>query len=46
VGQSLVLLLADLPAQLAHLAGTYGVRSVLPEPPDGAFVRAFLAKGS
>jgi hypothetical protein len=44
VGQSLVLGAGALPAQLAHLAGTYSVRSLLPEPPDGAFVRAFLAK--
>ena len=41
-GQPLVLLLADLPAQLAHLAGTYTVRSVMPEPPDGAFDRCYL----
>lgn len=44
VGNALVL--GGLPAHLAHLAGTYTVRSVLPEPPDGAFVRAFLAKVS
>lgn len=41
---SLVIDNADLPAQLLHLAGTYTVRSVMPEPPDGVFVRAFLAK--
>jgi hypothetical protein len=44
VGASLVLAGGDLPAQLAHLGGTYSVRSVLPEPPDGAFDRAYLAK--
>lgn len=33
-----------LPAQLQHLAGTYVVRNTLPEPPDGVFVRCFLAK--
>jgi hypothetical protein len=43
-GQSLVLAAEDLPAQLAHLAGTYRVRVVLPDAPDGAFVRATLAK--
>jgi hypothetical protein len=46
VGQSLVMASGDLPAHLAHLAGTYKLRSTLPEPPDGAFVRAFMAKVS
>jgi hypothetical protein len=46
VGASLVLSGANLPAQLAHHAGTYTVRSVIPEPPDGVFERAFLAKVS
>jgi hypothetical protein len=44
VGQSLVLAGGDLPAQLAQHAGSYSVRSVMPEGPDGAFVRAVLAK--
>jgi hypothetical protein len=41
---TLVLAIGDLPDQLAHLAGTYKVRTTLPEPPDGAFVRCFLVK--
>lgn len=45
-GQTLVIASGNLPANFAHLAGTYTVRSVLPEPPDGAIVRAFLAKAS
>ncbi len=44
VDDAVVIDVGDLPAQLAHLAGTYTVRSVMPEPPDGALVRAFLAK--
>lgn len=44
VGQPLVLLLANIPSQLAHLAGTYTVRQVLAEPPDGAFSRLVLVK--
>jgi hypothetical protein len=44
VGNALVLDGADLPAYMSHLAGTYSVRSVMPEPPDGVFVRAFLAR--
>ena len=44
VAQTLVLLLADLPSQLAHLAGTYAVRQVLAEPPDGAFSRLVLVR--
>jgi hypothetical protein len=44
VGESLVIASAALPANLVHLAGTYTVRRVMPEPPDGAFVRAFLGK--
>lgn len=43
-GQAVVFLSGDMPANLAQLAGTYTVRSVMPEPPDGAIVRAFLAK--
>jgi hypothetical protein len=45
-GESLVLASGDLPAQLVQHAGTYTLRSVMPEPPDGAFVRCFLAKVS
>lgn len=44
VGNALVLDGADLPSYMSHLAGTYSVRSVMPEPPDGVFVRAFLAR--
>jgi hypothetical protein len=44
VGETLVVSLGDLPTQLAHLAGTYKVREVYPEQPDGAFVRALLVK--
>jgi hypothetical protein len=43
-GDSVVILNAALPAQLLHLAGTYTVRSIMPEPPDGAIVRVFLVK--
>lgn len=43
-GQSLVI--SAVPGQLAHLAGTYSVRGVEPEPPDGAFVRCYLARVS
>lgn len=43
--QSLVVA-AGLPLQLAHLAGTYTVRTVDPEPPDGAFCRLMLVKVS
>lgn len=43
-GEALVLAALDLPAQLAHLAGSYAIRSLMPEPPDGAFVRCFLVK--
>jgi O-acetyl-ADP-ribose deacetylase (regulator of RNase III) len=46
VGQALVLDAGDLPVQLIQHAGTYSVRSVMPEGPDGAFVRAFLARGA
>ena len=45
-GESLVIASGALPSYLVHLAGTYTVRSVIPEPPDGAFVRAFLVKVS
>lgn len=45
-GQSLVIASGDLPAHLSHQAGTYKVRTTLPEPPDGAFVRAMLVKAS
>lgn len=45
-GESLVLASGDLPAQLVQHAGTYTLRSVMPEGPDGAFVRAFLVKVS
>jgi hypothetical protein len=45
-GQSLVLAAEDLPPQLAHLAGGYRVRVVLPDAPDGAFVRASLARAT
>lgn len=44
VDDQIVVDAADLPAQMAHLAGTYTVRSVVPEPPDGALVRAFIVK--
>lgn len=44
VGQTCVLAAGDLPAYLAHLAGTYTVRAVLDEPPDGAFARLILAR--
>jgi hypothetical protein len=44
VDDELVLGVGDLAEQLVHLAGTYTVRSVMPEPPDGVFVRAFLVK--
>lgn len=44
VGDSLVISSGSLPAYLIHLAGTYSVRSLQPEPPDGAFVRCFLVK--
>lgn len=43
-GQAIVVSAPNLPAQLAHLAGTYSIRSVMPEPPDGAFVRCILGK--
>jgi hypothetical protein len=43
-GQALVVAADDLPAQLAHLAGTYTVRTVKDEPPDAAFVRLELAR--
>ena len=45
-GQVVVILSSDLPTNVAALAGTYTVRSVMPEAPDGAIVRAFLAKTS
>lgn len=44
VGQALVLDAGDLPTQLDQHAGSYTVRSLMPEPPDGAFVRCFLVK--
>jgi len=44
VADSLVITSGSLPAYLVHLAGTYTVRSLMPEPPDGAFVRCFLLK--
>jgi hypothetical protein len=44
VEDELVLDVGDLPAQLAHHAGTYKVRNLMPEPPDGVFVRCFLVK--
>jgi hypothetical protein len=44
VAQTLILSSGDLPSQLAHLAGTYAVRQVLAEPPDGAFSRLVLAR--
>lgn len=44
VGEAVVIASGDLPTNLAHLAGTYAIKAVLPEPPDGAFVRAFLGK--
>lgn len=43
-GDAVVFDAADLPGHLLQLAGTYTVRSVMPEPPDGALVRAYLAK--
>lgn len=46
VGDSLVITSGSLASYLVHLAGSYTVRSVLPEPPDGAFVRAYLVKVS
>ena len=46
VGQQLVLGGGSLPTTLAHLAGTYSVRSVYPEPLDGALERAYLAKAA
>jgi hypothetical protein len=44
VAQTLVLSSGDLPSQLAHLAGTYAVRQVLAEPPDGSFSRLVLVR--
>lgn len=44
VAQTLVLDAGDLPSQLAHMAGTYAVRQVLAEPPDGAFSRLVLVR--
>lgn len=44
VADSLVITSGSLPAYLIHLAGTYTVRSLQPEPPDGAFVRCYLVK--
>lgn len=46
VADSLVIASGDLPSYLAYLAGTYSVRSVAPEPPDGVFMRAMLVKAS
>lgn len=46
VDDSFVLDAGDLPSQLAQLAGSYVVRSVLAEPPDGAFSRLVLARVS
>ncbi len=46
VGAAFVLDAGDLPSYLAQHAGTYSVRSVRAEPPDGAFVRLFLVKES
>jgi hypothetical protein len=39
-----VMVFAAMPSQLARYAGTYSIRSVTPEPPDGAFDRATLVK--
>jgi hypothetical protein len=44
VAQTLVLAVGNLPSQLAHLAGTYAVRQVLAEPPDGAFSRLVFVR--
>lgn len=44
VADSLVIASGSLPAHLVHLAGTYTVRSLASEPPDGAFVRCCLVK--
>lgn len=44
IGNALVLAGGDLPSHSAGLAGTYRVRSISPEPPDGAFKRVMLAK--
>jgi hypothetical protein len=41
---TLVMDAGDLPDQLSQHAGAYKVRTTLPEPPDGAFVRCFLAR--
>lgn len=41
-GDSLVIAAGDLTPASAHLAGSYTVRSVDPEPPDGAFDRLSL----
>jgi hypothetical protein len=46
VGDQLVLSGGDLPAQLAHHAGTYGVINVTPEAPDGAMQRLTLQKAA
>lgn len=45
-GDTLVIASGDLPAQLVHHAGTYNLRSLMPEPPDGVFVRCMLVKVS
>lgn len=45
-GQALVIDAGDLTAASAHLAGTYTLRSLMPEAPDGAFVRCFLGRVS
>jgi hypothetical protein len=44
VAQTLVIASGDLPSQLAHMAGTYAVRQVRAEPPDGAFSRLILVR--
>ena len=44
VAEAIVITSGNLPSYLSHLAGTYSVRSVVPEPPDGVFVRCFLVK--
>lgn len=46
VADAVVIASGDLPIYLVHLAGTYSVRHIMPEPPDGAFERCFLAKVS
>lgn len=43
-GQALVIAAGNVPAQLAHVAGTYSVREVIFEPQDGAMTRLMLTR--